>query len=150
MRRIQKDELVATNGVEIHEFQFADKELTWLDFGGHEVLHATHQFFLTSQCVYLLVFRLNDEGSVHRVVHWLKTLAQFTCDPKRPAKIIVVGTYADVSPPQVRGVCEKDVTLCLPISSGTGGSLGPAASDAADQWRRGGNDERQLQEWNRL
>jgi hypothetical protein len=98
LRRLQNeayDRNESTNGVDINEFQLGDKELTWFDFGGQEVFYPTHQFFLTAQCVYVLVFRLNDADCAERVQHWLRTVVQFTRDPKRAAKVIVVATHAD-------------------------------------------------------
>jgi hypothetical protein len=85
----------STNGVDISEFQLGGKELTWFDFGGQEVFYPTHQFFLTPQCVYLIVFRLDASDSEERVEHWLRSVANFTRDPRRPAKVVVVGTHSD-------------------------------------------------------
>ncbi len=48
--------------------------MTWFDFAGQEVFYPTHQFFLTAQCVYLLVFRLTDADCLERVQHWLRSL----------------------------------------------------------------------------
>jgi hypothetical protein len=69
-------------------------ELTWLDFGGQEVFYPTHQFFLTPQCVYLVVFRLDDARYIERVQRWLHLIAHFARDPKRPARVVVVATHA--------------------------------------------------------
>ncbi len=99
LRRLQSvkyDCNLSTNGISINEFTLGDVELTWFDFGGQEVFYPTHQFFLTPQCVYLVVFRLDDSNLEDRVQHWLRTIAQFALDPKRPTKIVLVATYADV------------------------------------------------------
>ena len=52
------DQNISTNGVDINTVVFNGMELTWFDFGGQEVFYPTHQLFLTTQCVYLIVFRL--------------------------------------------------------------------------------------------
>jgi GTPase SAR1 family protein len=75
LRRLRNeayDQNQSTNGVDINQFHLGDKELTWFDFGGQEVFYPTHQFFLTAQCVYLLVFRLNDVDCAERIQHWLR------------------------------------------------------------------------------
>ncbi len=98
LRRLKSasyDRNESTNGLDINEFQLGGKELTWFDFGGQEVFYPTHQFFLTALCVYLIVFRLDAADSEERVQHWLRTVEQFARDPKRPVKIIVVGTHSD-------------------------------------------------------
>jgi GTPase SAR1 family protein len=47
-----------TEGIDIHRWQVnVDKEEIYLniwDFGGQEIMHATHQFFLTKRSLYLL------------------------------------------------------------------------------------------------
>jgi internalin A len=44
------------------------------DFGGQEIMHATHQFFLTKDCVYVLVL---DGRKEERPEYWLKHIAVF-------------------------------------------------------------------------
>ncbi|MCB9854950.1 MAG: GTP-binding protein [Phycisphaerales bacterium] len=47
------------------------------DFGGQEVMHATHQFFLTRRSVYLVVVdarKGENEGNIH---YWLKIVETF-------------------------------------------------------------------------
>jgi GTPase SAR1 family protein len=39
----------------------------WFDFGGQEVFYPTHQFFLTPQCVYLIVFDVSDKDYISRL-----------------------------------------------------------------------------------
>lgn len=50
------------------------------DFGGQEILHATHQFFLTKRSLYLLVLDVRmgeNEGNVH---YWLKIIQSYGAD----------------------------------------------------------------------
>ena len=60
-----------TRGIDIHrhEFPISDGRTfrlnTW-DFGGQQIYHATHQFFLTKRSLYVLV---DDTRSDHRSIH---------------------------------------------------------------------------------
>jgi hypothetical protein len=83
VKRLLKDEFdlheEKTEGIEIEEWQVtADDQkirLNVWDFGGQEIMHATHQFFLTKRSLYLLVLdaRLGDEEN--RIEYWLKIIS---------------------------------------------------------------------------
>jgi internalin A len=65
---------IAFQKIETRQWK-ADSEFTiniW-DFGGQEVMHGTHRFFLTSRSLYLIVLedRRHDDRSVY---DWLKTI----------------------------------------------------------------------------
>ncbi len=74
-----------TKGIKIHQLQFScqeDKTFTlnvW-DFGGQEIYHATHQFFLTKKSLYILLddTRVDDktlnDGTFR---YWLETVGLF-------------------------------------------------------------------------
>ncbi len=47
------------------------------DFGGQEIMHATHQFFLTKRSVYLLVLDARRDEGGNRVEYWLKLIQSF-------------------------------------------------------------------------
>ncbi len=75
-----------TRGIDIHrhEFPMSDGRRfrlnTW-DFGGQQIYHATHQFFLTKRSLYVLV---DDTRSDHRSIHdegfkfWLEVVETFS------------------------------------------------------------------------
>jgi internalin A len=42
------------------------------DFGGQEIMHATHQFFLTRRSVYLVVLDARQGEEQNRIEYWLK------------------------------------------------------------------------------
>ncbi|WP_169792421.1 COR domain-containing protein [Actinoplanes rectilineatus] len=44
------------------------------DFGGQEIMHATHQFFLTRRSVYLLVVDARQSEEQNRIEYWLKLI----------------------------------------------------------------------------
>jgi GTPase SAR1 family protein len=75
---------VTTRGVDVEQWRFghpdhakrANKEITlniW-DFEGQEINHQTHQFFLTTQALYLLVFKCRDQFPMDRAEYWLDTI----------------------------------------------------------------------------
>jgi internalin A len=70
------------------------------DFGGQEIMQATHQYFLTERSLYILVLdsRQNEEQS--RLRHWLERIRTFGVD----SPVIVVLNKRD------QGVLEPDET----------------------------------------
>jgi internalin A len=70
-----------TNGIALHERieiqrwseESSDITLNIWDFGGQEMLYGTHQFFLTTRSLYLLV--LDDRhDTASSILNWLKTI----------------------------------------------------------------------------
>ena len=63
------------------------------DLGGQEIFYPTHQFFLTSNSIYLLVFNIVElnEG---RMEYWMRLIKTLSQNSKR-APIFIVGTHAD-------------------------------------------------------
>ncbi|AKB83507.1 hypothetical protein MSBR3_2929 [Methanosarcina barkeri 3] len=47
------------------------------DFGGQEIYHATHQFFLTKRSVYLLVWNARKTKDYDHIYYWLHTIEAF-------------------------------------------------------------------------
>lgn len=47
------------------------------DFGGQEIYHATHQFFLTKRSVYLLVWNARKSRDYEHIYYWLHTIEAF-------------------------------------------------------------------------
>ncbi|MDQ1251535.1 MAG: hypothetical protein QG646_641 [Euryarchaeota archaeon] len=50
------------------------------DFGGQEIYHATHQFFLTERSVYLLVWNARRTKDSDNIYKWLHTIETFGGD----------------------------------------------------------------------
>ena len=61
------------------------------DFGGQEVMHATHQFFLSQRCVYVLVL---DSRKDEKAEYWLKHAQSFGGD----SPVLVVLNKIDENP----------------------------------------------------
>ena len=83
-----------TEGINIEQWplpgsaQDGDDEVklnVW-DFGGQEIMHATHQFFLTRRAIYLLVVNARKEEDLRTHRYWLETVQSFGGD----APIIIV------------------------------------------------------------
>jgi internalin A len=54
--------------------------LNMWDFGGQEIMHATHQFFLTERSLYLLVLNGREGGEDLDAEYWLKHIESFGGD----------------------------------------------------------------------
>lgn len=50
------------------------------DFGGQEIYHATHQFFLTQRSLYIFVWDARQEEEHGRIDYWLNTVETFAAD----------------------------------------------------------------------
>jgi internalin A len=64
------------------------------DFGGQEIYHATHQFFLTKRSLYLLVCNCRTSEDENRLEYWLKLIASFG----GASPVIIVGNKCDEQP----------------------------------------------------
>ncbi|WP_448265733.1 leucine-rich repeat domain-containing protein [Nostoc sp. DSM 114159] len=71
-----------------------DIRLNVWDFGGQEIYHATHQFFLTKRSLYLLVCNCRTSEEENRIEYWLKLIESF--GGQSPA--IIVGNKKDEQP----------------------------------------------------
>jgi len=74
-----------TPGIKITEWPVAlgDDEnvrLNIWDFGGQEIMHATHQFFLTQRSLYLLVLNGREGGEDADADYWLRLIESFAED----------------------------------------------------------------------
>ena len=90
-----------TLGVEINdEMQILQSEvkgkdepikLNIWDFGGQEIQHSTHQFFLTTRSLYLLVIDARKGDQLTNIEYWLKLIESFAGD----SPIIIVINQID-------------------------------------------------------
>lgn len=62
------------------------------DFGGQEIMHATHQFFLTQRTLYLLVVDARQGEHESRVEYWLALISSFAGD----SPILIVVNKSDL------------------------------------------------------
>jgi len=84
-----------TEGIEIKNFVFQkNKEkikLNFWDFGGQEIMHSTHQFFLTNRSLYILLWDARQEDRYGLVEYWLELIQSFGGD----SPILVVTNKID-------------------------------------------------------
>jgi internalin A len=75
------------------------------DFGGQEIMHATHQFFLTKRSLYLLVLDSRLTQEENRVEYWLKIIRSFS----RSSPVLIIGNKIDQHPLDIdrKGLKEK-------------------------------------------
>jgi len=62
------------------------------DFGGQEIMHATHQFFLTKRSLYLLVLDSRLDEQNNRLDYWLKIIQSYGED----SPILIVCNKCDI------------------------------------------------------
>src|SRR5258708_7088614 len=70
-------DLPMTHGIEINQLKLphATHEIilnTW-DFGGQQIYHATHQFFLTQRSLYIFVWNARQGPEQGKLANWLDT-----------------------------------------------------------------------------
>lgn len=63
---------------------------TW-DFGGQDIYHATHQFFLTNRSLFIVVWNARLGFKQGRLTYWLKTIRANAPD----APILIVATHIE-------------------------------------------------------
>jgi len=87
-----------TDGLNITNWQITvntkSVKLNVWDFGGQEIYHATHQFFLTKRSLYLLVCNCRISEDENRLEYWLKLIESFG----DASPVIIVGNKCDEQP----------------------------------------------------
>jgi internalin A len=90
------DEENKTDGIEIYkdwkvDLNGREVQLNVWDFGGQEIMHATHQFFLTKRSLYVLVLDSRLDRDENRIDYWLEKIKNFGGD----SPVIIVGNKID-------------------------------------------------------
>ncbi len=90
-----------TEGIAVHRWQLSSPpqaegtegeiRVNIWDFGGQEIMHATHQLFLTHRTLYLLVLDSRLTESENRLDYWLTLIHSFGGD----SPILIVGNKTD-------------------------------------------------------
>ncbi|WP_417910826.1 COR domain-containing protein [Candidatus Electronema sp. PJ] len=84
-----------TPGIDISDWKVPGTEITahFWDFGGQVVAHATHQFFLRSRCLYILLLDGRTEINANeQAEYWLEHVRAFGSK----APVMLVGNKADL------------------------------------------------------
>jgi small GTP-binding protein len=83
MNRLIRDkvdpEIMSTEGIDINRWSVKTKQadhfrVNCWDFGGQEIYHATHQFFLTKRSLYLFVWEARTDPDLLSFDYWLNTI----------------------------------------------------------------------------
>ena len=94
----------STEGIDIASWTFTKSGKTYTlnvwDFGGQEIYHSTHQFFLTNRSLYLLVWDAFAEDEYGRIDYWLKTIQSLAGD----SPIIIVVNKCDQDVGRIRRI----------------------------------------------
>ena len=83
-----------TPGIDIREWLVPDSPVRahFWDFGGQVIAHATHQFFLRTDCLYVLVMDARAEiNATEQAQYWLEHVKAFAGS----APVMLVGNKAD-------------------------------------------------------
>jgi internalin A len=87
-----------TEGINIESWNISFNnqivQLNMWDFGGQEIMHATHQFFLTKRSLYLLVLDSRIGEEENRIEYWLKLIQSFG----EGSPVVIVGNKCDEHP----------------------------------------------------
>jgi small GTP-binding protein len=87
-----------TEGIEVHRWSVdaggIPTVLNVWDFGGQEIMHATHQFFLTKRSLYVLVIDARQDEEQNRIEYWLKLIDSFGDG----SPVVIVGNKTEQSP----------------------------------------------------
>ena len=66
-------------------------KMNFWDFGGQEIMHATHRFFFSNRVVYVLVIESRKSDQQNQLHYWLELIRSYSPD----APIILVANKAD-------------------------------------------------------
>jgi internalin A len=97
-----RKETIGVNVVRIEKPHPVDHEPMYLsvwDFAGQHIEHATHQFFLTENAIYLILWnaRQGTESGKRDLWYWLELLKMRVRDPK----FLLVATHIEHTPPDL-------------------------------------------------
>jgi internalin A len=119
-----------TEGIEVTPWKpdSTDIQINIWDFGGQEIMHATHQFFLTKRSAYLLVVDARQGEEQNRLEYWLKLISSFSGG----SPVVIVGNKCDQAPLDLdqRGLREKypEIVAIIEVSAATGRNVSDLAS----------------------
>jgi len=116
-----------TEGINVTSWETAPSKqnitLNVWDFGGQEIMHATHQFFLTKRSIYVLVIDSRQGEEQNRIEYWLKLIQSFSDH----SPVIIVGNKSDQAKLDIdrRGLKAKydNIIGIVSVSCRTGAGL---------------------------
>ena len=126
-----------TEGIDIQRWTIAidsrNIHVNIWDFGGQEIMHATHQFFLTKRSLYLLLVDSRLGERENRIEYWLKIIQSFGGN----SPVIIVANKIDQHPPDFDQNSlkrkYKNITSIVEISCKLGNGLERLRSTIAQE-----------------
>ena len=116
-------EQVKTDGIFIDQWLLGEIKLNIWDFGGQEIMHATHQFFLTKRSLYVLVIDTRNNQDQNHIEYWLKIIQSFGS----ASPVLIVGNKIDQHPLDIdrTGLQKKypNIVGILETSAATGAGI---------------------------
>ncbi|MCI0559931.1 MAG: ADP-ribosylation factor-like protein, partial [Nitrososphaera sp.] len=117
--RFDKDEK-KTEGICISEWKLRLRDsdevrMNLWDFGGQEIMHATHQFFLTQRSLYLLVLEGRQGAEDADAEYWLKLIESFGTESSgevSPVLVVLNKTKENPFDLNRRGLQQKYPFIC--------------------------------------
>ncbi len=109
-----RQETLGVDVVTIEKLSPSDDKPMYLsawDFAGQHIEHATHQFFLTENAIYLILWnaRQGAESGKRDLWYWLELLKMRVREPK----FLLVATHTEHTPPDLNlSEIEKNYTGC--------------------------------------
>ena len=94
------------DGLTIEPLNMNNLSFTVFDFGGQQIFHGTHQFFLSSRSLYLITFNACDM-EFPSIDFWVRQVAASAGSLISPT--ILVGTHADELEPAERESIKKQI-----------------------------------------
>jgi internalin A len=130
----EKTDGISINKWAIETLQEKEKiKINIWDFGGQEIMHATHQFFLTKRSLYLLVMDARLTQEENRIEYWLKIIQSFGGE----SPILIVGNKTDQHPLDIdsTGLKKKypNIIGILETSAKTGAGIKKLEAEIAKQ-----------------
>ncbi len=104
-----------TEGIEVTTWPVAlangeHVRLNVWDFGGQEIMHATHQFFLTSRSLYLIVLTGRAGSADNDADYWLRIVSSFA--PESPIIIVLNQIAKDPFDLDETGLRQRFPNIC--------------------------------------
>ncbi len=113
-----------TKGIDIRnwyiEINGEEVRVNIWDFGGQQIMHSTHQFFLTTKSLYILVWDARQENTYGEIEYWLRLIKTFGGD----SPVIIVLNKIDIAIFEFDRIAlmkkYKNIKAFIKISSKTG------------------------------
>ena len=66
-----------TDGIDIFSWRADEKTTFWMwDFAGQELYYFTHQFFISDDALYILVFNVTESFEENKIMYWLNSVGK--------------------------------------------------------------------------